>query len=92
MMEGYRVAFIDVEEGLAKFTLYKDDEVKDDFIYPVDDLPDGVKMEHLDDQFRPEFDDEGNIVELHYDEELTEQKREDFKKAVETPWEELEDN
>jgi hypothetical protein len=70
MVEGYRVAFIDIEDGYAKFILYKDEEIREDFHYPVNELPEGVKREHLDDQFRPEFDDEGNIVALHHDQEL----------------------
>lgn len=81
MVEGYRVAFVDIKDGYAKFTLYEDEEVLANFDYPIDELPEGVKKDHLDEQFKPEFDDDGEIVALRHDQELTEQKYEEYEEA-----------
>jgi flagellar motility protein MotE (MotC chaperone) len=76
-MPEYRASFNEIEEGVATFALYKDEEFQEHLRYAVEDLPDGVDSTQLDDQFRPEFED-GEVVALHYDQELTEQKHEEF--------------
>jgi hypothetical protein len=89
--EEYRVAFADIEDGFAKFVLYKNNDRKY-FNHPLDQLPEGVNQDDLGDQFRPEFDDNGEIVALHHDEELTEQMNKEYDKAHEQFKEMREDN
>lgn len=79
-MPDYRVSFHDLEEGIAKLKLYKDGDVQDHLQYPIDELPEGATAT---DQYRPEFDEAGEITALHYDAELTEQMREEFDEGVE---------
>lgn len=91
-MSEYRVSFDEIEDGVAKFTLYENEEAQEHLTYSIDNLPEGVEPSHLNDQFHPEFDDTGEIVALHYDQDLTEQKYRDFEKAAEKHEELLEDN
>lgn len=87
-MAEYRVSFGDVEDEIAQLKLYEDGEFQDYLRYHVEELPEGATKG---DQFRPVFDD-GEIVALHYDEELTEREREKGKEAVERYKEMLDDN
>ena len=77
-----RVSFDEIEDGVATFVLYKDDS-RELLLYPVDELPEGAEREHLFGQFRPEFDDNGEIVALHYDQELTEREHEKAQSIIE---------
>lgn len=81
-MTEYRVSFNRIEDDVATFALYKDEEFQEHLHYGVDELPEGVNQTQLDDQFRPEFED-GEIVALHYDRELTERKHEEFSEGDE---------
>lgn len=81
-MSEYRVSFNDIEDDMAHLTLHEDDEIREFLHYPINDLPMGLERADLGNQFRPTFDDDGSIVELQYDEELTEQKREEYKRAA----------
>lgn len=92
MVEGYRVAFAEIEDGFAKFRLYRDDELLDYLDYPIEELPNGVNQEQLGKQFRPEFDDDDEIVALHYDKELTERKHAEAQEAIAEYREMVEDN
>lgn len=91
-MVEYRVSFDEVENEVAKFTLYENDEPQKHLSYSVDNLPQGVERDHLNDQFRPEFDENGEIIALHYDKDYTEQKRRDFKEAEKKHKELLDDS
>lgn len=88
-MTEYRVSFDDTEDGMAQITLYKNDGSPELLHYDIEKLPEGATPG---DQFRPEFNESGEIVELHYNQEMTERKREDFKEAVSEYKEMLEDN
>jgi hypothetical protein len=81
-MSEYRVSFDEIEDEVAKFTLYENEEPQEHLTYSIDNLPDGVELQQLNDQFCPEFDGAGNIVALHYDQEITDQKRRDFEEAA----------
>lgn len=81
MTEPY-VSFREIEEGIATFVLYRDDGPRELFRYPLDELPPGVDRDQSGCEFRPEFDD-GEIVALHYDEELTQREHEKARTAVE---------
>lgn len=96
-MTDYRAEFIQVEDEIATFKVYKDEKFQKYLKYHIEKVPthvDGTpdKGARVDDQFRPEFDDDGNIVTLHYDEELTEQKLIEAQEAVADYREMLEDN
>lgn len=91
-METPRVLFGEIEEGIATFVLYKDDPPTELFRYPVDELPPGVDRDQFGCTFRPEFNDDGEIVALHYDEELTEQAQEEADAAYERYKELLDDS
>jgi hypothetical protein len=86
------VSFEEIEDGVATFVLYKDEGPSESFRYPVDELPAGVDRDQLDCAFRPEFDDDGEIVALHYDEELTQREHEKTKEAIEEYKEMLDDS
>jgi hypothetical protein len=88
-MPEYRVSFDEIEDGVATFALFKDGDFQELVRYPVDDIPDGATVN---DQFRPEFDDNGEIVALQYDEELTKREHEEYKEAMERRKEMLDDN
>lgn len=83
-----RLSYHELEDGIATLVLFEDDEIQEEFLWKVEDLPDGAIPGY---QYRPEFED-GELVAMHYDEELTEKKREDFKDAVEWYNKMLEDN
>lgn len=83
-----RLSYHELEDGIATLILFEDDEIQEDFYWDVEELPDGAIPGY---QYRPEFED-GELVAMHYDEELTEKKRDDFKEAVEWYNEMLEDN
>jgi hypothetical protein len=91
-MPKYRVSFNDIEDGIAQLTLHKDDDIEEFLHYSLDDSPMGLERDDLGNQFRPEFDDDGEIVALHYDEELTERKREEYTEAAERHNERLDDS
>jgi hypothetical protein len=82
-METPRVLFDEIEDEVATFVLYKDEGSRELFRYPIDDLPKGVDRDQFGCTFRPELDDNGDIVALHYDKELTEQSREEAEEAYE---------
>jgi hypothetical protein len=88
IMSEYRVSFGDIEDEVAQLKLYKDGEFEDYLRYRMEELPEEATKG---DQFRPIFDD-GEIVELRYDEELTEQEREKGREAVERYKEMLDDS
>lgn len=71
-MTDYRVSYHDYEEGIATLKLFKNGEFQEHLRYSVEELPDGATAT---DQYRPEFNDDGEIIALHYDEELTEKKK-----------------
>jgi hypothetical protein len=79
-MPEYRVSYHDFEDGIATLKLFKDEEFQEHLRYSVEELPDGATAT---DQYRPEFDDDGEIIALHYDEELTKQKRKEFDEGIE---------
>ncbi|MFC6962059.1 hypothetical protein [Halocatena marina] len=81
-MTEYRVSFNRIEDGVATFALYKDEEFQKHLQYDAEDLPEGVDQTQLDDQFRPEFED-GEVVALHHDQELTERKHGEFSEGDE---------
>jgi hypothetical protein len=83
-----RLSYQDREDGIATLVLFKGRERLEDFYWDVEDLPDEAVPG---DQYRPEFED-GELVAMHYDEELTEKKREDVKDAIKWHNEMLEDN
>lgn len=83
-MSEYRVSFNDIEDGMAHLSLHEDDEIREFLHYPIDDLPMGLERDDLGNQFRPTFDDDGSIVELRYDEELTKRKRWEYKEAADS--------
>lgn len=89
MMPDYRVSFLKIEEGVAKLALYKDEDHQDVLYYDIEDLPDGAQPT---DQFRPEFNDDKEVVTLHYDDELTERKSKDFKEIIERRKEKSDDS
>jgi hypothetical protein len=91
MAESY-VSFNEIEDDVATFVLYTDDPPRELLYYPIDDLPPGVERDQLGCKFRPEFDDDGDIVALHYDEELTQRKHEQAKAELEEFEEMLNDN
>ena len=76
-MPEYRVSFNRIEDGVATFALYEDGDFQENIHYSVENLPNGVEPTQLDDQFRPEFEDE-EIVALHYDPDLTRRKNDEF--------------
>jgi hypothetical protein len=88
-MAEYRVSFDEIEDGVVTLPLYKDEEFQRLLRYDIDELPEGASP---DDQFRPEFNDDGEVVALHYDEELTQRKHEEFADAVERHRELLDDS
>lgn len=79
IMTEYRVSYHDYEDGIATLKLFKNGEFQENLHYPVGELPEGAAAT---DQYRPEFDDDGEIIALHYDEELTKQKRGEFDEGV----------
>jgi hypothetical protein len=90
-METPRVLFDEIEDEVATFVLYKDEGRRELFRYPVDELPEGVDRDQFGGTFRPELDEDGDIVALHYDEELTEQSRAEAEEAYERYKEMLDD-
>jgi hypothetical protein len=90
-MPEYRVSFNDIEDNVAQLTLHRNDDIKEFLQYSLDDSPLGLERDDLGNQFRPEFDDDGEIVALHYDEELTERKRQEYTAAAERHEERLDD-
>lgn len=87
-MEERRLSYQELEDGVATLILFENEEILKHFSKPVDELPDGAEPG---DQYQAEFED-GELVEMQYDEELTEKKREEFKDASEKYYEMLEDN
>ena len=83
-----RLSYHDREDGIATLRLVEDGDVQEHFRWSVDDMPDEAIPG---DQYRPEFED-GELVAIHYDEELTAQKRKEFQDAVERHDAMLEDN
>ncbi|MFC6960734.1 hypothetical protein [Halocatena marina] len=83
-----RLSYQELEDGVATLILFEGRDIVDDFYWDVEDMPDEAEPG---DQYQPEFED-GELAALHYDEELTAQKRKDFKDAVERHKEMLEDN
>lgn len=83
-----RLSYQDREDGIATLVLFEGRERIEDFYWDVDDLPDGAVPG---DQYQPVFED-GELVTLHYDEELTRKKREDVKDAIKWHNEVVEDN
>lgn len=82
-----RLSYHDLEDSIATLKLFEDGDFQEYFHWNVEELPDGAEPG---DQYRPEFED-GELVALQYDEELTEQKMEDFEESLE--WlEEMRDN
>lgn len=77
------VSFSEIEDGVATFVLYKDEGPSELFRYPLDELPPGVNRDQFGCEFRPEYDDDGEIVALHYDEELTQREHEKAQSAIE---------
>lgn len=90
MTEDY-VSFNEIEEGVVTLVLYKADGSRELFYYKLDELPAGVDRDQLGCKFRPEFNDNGEIAELHYDEELTQREHEKAQEAVEKYKEMLDD-
>lgn len=83
-----RLLYQELEGDVTTLVLFEDRDIIEDFYWDVEDMPDGAEPG---DQYQPEFED-GKLVALHYDEELTAQKRKDFKDAIERHKEMLEDN
>ncbi|UPM45303.1 hypothetical protein [Halocatena salina] len=77
------VSFREIEDGVATFVLYKEEGPSELFRYPLDDLPEGVDRDQYGCEFRPELDDDGKIVALHYDKELTQREHEKAQSAIE---------
>lgn len=77
------VAFAEIEDGVARFIRYRDEGPRKVLEYPIDELPEGIQRDDRGKHFRPEFDDSGEIVALHYDEELTEQEHERAQSTIE---------
>jgi hypothetical protein len=74
-----RLSYHELEDGVVTLTLFEDGDMKEDFYWYVEDMPDGAEPG---DQYRPEFED-GELVAIHYDEELTSQKRKEFQESIE---------
>lgn len=91
MTEPY-VSFHEIEDGVATLVLYKPEGPSELFHYPVDELPPGADRDQFGGKFRPEFDDDGEIAALHYDEELTQRKQEEAKAELEEYREMIDDS
>lgn len=91
MTEDY-VSFNEIEDGVATLVLYKDEGSRELFYYPLDELPSGVDRDQLGCKFWPEFDDNGEIASLYYDEELTQRESKKAQEAVEKYKEMLDDS
>jgi hypothetical protein len=87
-MKERRLSYQDREDGIATLTLFDDEKIIEDFYWDVEEMPDGAVPG---DQYQPEFED-GELVALHYDEELTKKKRKEIEAAVERHQERLEEN
>lgn len=83
-----RLSYQDLEDGIATLILFEGRERLEEFYWDVEDMPDGAVPG---DQYQPEFED-GELVALHYDKELTEKKQEDVEDAIEWYNEMTEDN
>lgn len=83
-----RLSYQDLEDGVATLILFENEEIVDDFYWSVEDMPDGAEPG---DQYHPEFED-GELVALQYDEELTEQTFEEHQDALDWYNEILEEN
>lgn len=88
-MTEYRVSFDEVEEGVATLPLYKDREFQKLLHFKREELPEEAKP---DDRFRPECNDDGEVIALHYDKELIKRMHEEFANAVERHQELLDDS
>lgn len=77
---------------MATLVLYKPDGPSELFHYQLDELPPGVDRDQFGGKFRPEFNGDGAIAELHYDEELTQRKQEEAKAELEEYREMIDDS
>lgn len=87
-MKERRLSYQEIEDRVATLILFENEEILKHFRKPVEELPDGAEPG---DQYRSEFED-GELVAMEYDEELTKKKQEEFKDAREKYNEMLEDN
>lgn len=83
-----RLSYHDHEDGVATLRLVEDGDFQEYLYLDVEELPDGAVPG---DQYRPEFED-GELIGMQYDEELTAQKRKEFQDALKRHDEMLEDN
>lgn len=88
-MSEYRMSFDEIEEGIATFALFENGNFQELLRFSVDDIPEGATVN---DQFRPEFDDDGEVIAMQYDEELTEREHEAYKEAMERRKDMLDDS
>lgn len=91
-MEEKYVSFHEIEDGVATLVLYKPEGPSELFHYQLDELPAGVDRDQFGGKFRPEFDDDGEIAALHYDEDLTQQKQEEVQSELEEYREMIDDS
>ncbi|WP_248903507.1 hypothetical protein [Halocatena marina] len=74
-----RISYHDLEDGIATLKVFEDSNFQGYLHWNVEELPDEAEPG---DQYRPEFED-GELVALQYDKELTDQKWEDFEESRE---------
>lgn len=79
-MTELRVSFDGIKDGMAQLTLYINGDVREYFHTSLDNMP---AETGLGDQFTPLLDD-GTVVGLQYDRELSERKHEKGREAIET--------
>lgn len=78
-MEGIRASLETIEDGVARFILYKDDERVRTFLWDSEELPNGVRAG---DQFEVEFAGDGiesEVTAVSYSEGLTQQRHEELR-------------
>ncbi|WP_248908397.1 hypothetical protein [Halocatena marina] len=83
-MEERRLSYQDRENGIATLILFENEEIIERFHRDAEELPDGAT---IGDQYQPEIRD-GELVAMHYDEELTEKKRKEIEDTIQRHQEE----
>lgn len=87
-MKDRRLSYQDSEDGIAILVLFDNEETIDSFHVSIEELPEEAS---LGDQYQPEVED-GELVAMQYDEELTKRKREEVEEAIEQHKEPHEEN
>ncbi|UPM41647.1 hypothetical protein [Halocatena salina] len=77
-MKERRLSYQDHEDGIATLILFENEKIIERFHKDVGELPDDAA---IGDQYQPEIED-GELVAMQYDEELTKKKQKEVEDAI----------